>query len=159
MAVRCMKEGRNVTYLYCQECGDRSCRQDNCGEYFVLLIAGTRKYNDYQFFSAAVDWQLKEQVKKGRQIMIVEGGAEGADKMAARYAEEKGYLHKCFPADWDAYGPRAGYIRNEKMHAYIAGFPNRGVLLFWDGVSRGTGHSLPLAERFNTPCHIYKITI
>ena len=40
---------------------------------------------------------------------------------------------RVFPADWDKYGKRAGYLRNVQMAEYAD-----ALLAFWDGESRGT---------------------
>ena len=86
--------------------------------------------------------------------MIVSGGAAGVDSCAKQYALEKGHIYKEFPAQWDKYGNKAGYIRNSEMHAYIAKQKSRGCVAFWDGVSKGTKHNFPLAEKHNTPIKI-----
>ena len=43
---------------------------------------------------------------------IVTGGARGADVLAEKYAKENGMALRLFPAEWDRYGRKAGYIRN-----------------------------------------------
>lgn len=136
----------NTVYLNCQECDNQICEisESNC---FYLLIAGTRTYADYKEFNAICEHMLSN-VKI--PVVIVSGGASGADAMAERYAIEKGYIKKVFKANWELYGNKAGYIRNEMMHDYIARFPKRGCLLFWNGVSRGTAHSFSLAKDRNT---------
>ena len=58
-------------------------------------------------------------------------------------------------AEWDRYGKRAGYIRNRKMHEMLSQNKNRGVLLFWDGKSRGTAQNIDLAKEFGTDIRIW----
>lgn len=150
MSKLCPLLGEPVLYADCLECRDRICR-DPAG-IFALLIAGSRDFADYGRLRDTADYLLSRQ--EGRRVLIVDGGARGADRLAERYACERGFDHVRFPADW-ARGKRAGYERNRRMHAFIAGFPHRGVLLFWDGSSKGTSQSFALAREFENPLRTY----
>lgn len=77
---------------------------------------------------------------------IVSGGARGADSTGAEIARKWGLHLAEYLPDWDKYGKRAGFIRNEDI-VKNADF----VLAFWDGVSRGTGNSLSIAKRLKKP--------
>lgn len=121
---------------------------------FYLLIAGSRTFNNYELLKERCDFFLQNQ--KGH-IHIVSGGARGADTLAEIYARERGYQLHVFPADWNKYGNRAGYIRNEEMHKFIAKESSkRGVLCFWDGQSKGTAHNFELCNIYNTPLRIVR---
>nr|WP_297765809.1 DUF2493 domain-containing protein [uncultured Butyrivibrio sp.] len=135
-----------TVYLNCQECDSHVCDVEE-DDFFYLLIAGTRTYDDYNEFKAVCDHMISN-IKA--PVIIVSGGASGADTMAERYAAEKGFLKRIFQADWSSYGKKAGYIRNKKMHDYISKYTNRGCLLFWDGSSKGTKQSFSLAKERNT---------
>lgn len=74
-----------------------------------LLIAGSREYDDYEFLEKAVR-DLKTPID-----YIISGTARGADKLGERYAMENNIDIMKFPADWNSYGKKAGYIRNEQM--------------------------------------------
>lgn len=118
-----------------------------------LLVIGSRSFTDYQYASHILD-----KVANGhKDIVIVSGGADGADALAKRYATEKGFEYIEFPADWKTYGKSAGYIRNEEMHKYIAQHETRKVVAFWDGVSKGTAHSFRLAEKYNNQLHVIRV--
>lgn len=121
---------------------------------FYLLIAGSRSFNNYELLKERCDFFLQNQ--KGT-IHIVSGGAKGADTLAERYAKERGYELHVFPADWNKYGNRAGYIRNEEMHKFIAKASyKRGVVCFWDGQSKGTAHNFELSKKYNNPLRVVK---
>ena len=126
-------------------------------EYFALLIAGSRDFNDYDTLAKKCDSLLVNQRRK--YIIIVSGGSRGADTLAERYAKERGYYLKVFPAQWKKYGKSAGYRRNEEMHKYINSFGNRGVVCFWDGQSIGTTHNFNLCKRFHTQLRVWNYIV
>ena len=117
------------------------------------MIIGSRGYTDYAAFEAKCDALLADKT----DIEIVSGGCSGTDAMAERYAHSRGYPLQIFPADWSRYGKRAGYVRNREMHAYISTFPERGVIAFWDGHSKGTAQSFALAKELDNPIRIIRI--
>lgn len=120
---------------------------------FHCMIVGSRGYTDYASFKAKCDALLADKT----DIEIVSGGASGTDAMAERYARELGYSLQIFPAEWSRYGKRAGYVRNREMHVYISTFPERGVIAFWDGQSKGTAQSFALAKEFDNPIRSIRI--
>lgn len=75
---------------------------------------------------------------------IISGGAKGADTLAEKFAIENEIPIKKHLPDWDLYGKRAGFIRNKLIidDANI-------VMAFWNGKSKGTQHSINLAEEQN----------
>ena len=94
---------------------------------FYLLIAGSRSFEDYSLLKEITDYTLRN---RNENIVIISGGARGADTLAKQYAYEKQYEYLEFKADWNAFGKSAGYIRNEEMHKFISQFENRGALYF-----------------------------
>lgn len=122
------------------------------------MVCGSRGYSDYGEFKMVMNHILSSHLDE--KIVIVSGScSSGADKLAEMYAKELGYEVKLFPADWNAYGKRAGFVRNEGMHKYIAGSnSNRGVIAFWDGESKGTAQSFELAKKYGNQmkCYLYK---
>ena len=92
---------------------------------FFCLIVGSRAYDDYETFSKIVDKALSS--KQDQEIVIVSGGAKGADQMAERYAKEHNHHLIVMEADWDNLGKKAGPVRNEQMHRFISHFPLSGM--------------------------------
>lgn len=81
-------------------------------------------------------------------IRIISGTAKGADKLGEQFARTSGYLLSEFPAQWNEYGKRAGYIRNEKMAEFAIENDNIGALIaFWDGTSKGTNYMINIAKK------------
>ncbi len=105
-----------------------------------VIIAGGRDFDDYDMLCQRVDRILSRQT----EIEIVSGAAKGADKLGERYAEERGYNITRFIADWNRYGKRGGYIRNEDMANYAD-----ALILFWDGMSKGSKHMLEIASEYD----------
>jgi hypothetical protein len=107
---------------------------------FKVIIAGGRDFNDYELLCKKCDHMLSEQ----SDIEIVSGKARGADSLGERYAKERGYNVKEFPAQWDMFGKSAGYRRNAEMADYAD-----ALIAFWDGESKGTNHMINLAKEKN----------
>ena len=107
---------------------------------FKVIIAGGREFTDYSFLEQKVDLLLSEKSQSHR-IVIVEGGARGADRLGRNYAHSRGYEVVTFPANWDKYGKGAGFIRNREMANYAD-----ALIAFWDGQSPGTKHMINEAK-------------
>jgi hypothetical protein len=107
-----------------------------------VAIIGSRNFNDYEFLRTAC-------ILFPDIDLIISGGARGADSLAERYAKEANIPTLIFKPDWSI-GKQAGYLRNIKIieAADI-------VLAFWDGVSKGTKHSIDLAEKYKRQLFIY----
>lgn len=118
---------------------------------FYLLIVGSRSFDDFDLLVRKCDALLVNH----SEVCVVSGGARGADALAEKYASLRGFDLRVFPADWSL-GRSAGFIRNQEMHRFISQFPHRGVVAFWDGVSRGTSHSFDLARQFNNPLRVVR---
>lgn len=82
---------------------------------FKVIICGGREFEDYELLKKACDFYLAKKFETGEKIVIVSGGARGADSLGEKYAEERGLEVQRFPADWNKYGKRAGYLRNKQM--------------------------------------------
>lgn len=110
-----------------------------------ILISGKRDFTDYKKFCKELD-KLTEGAD---EVEIVEGGARGADFLAKRYAKEHNLKLREFPANWNAFGPAAGPIRNQEMVNYIKKKKpkfEQKALFFWDGNSKGTKDCLARAK-------------
>ena len=125
-----------------------------------IIIAGSRTFNNYQLLSSIVEHIINTKLyKKGykhENIEIVCGMAKGADLLGAKFAEHNGFAIKNFPADWNTYGKKAGYIRNEQMAKYSSYRKGYGALIaFWDEKSKGTKHMINLARKYGLKIFVY----
>lgn len=109
-----------------------------------LIIAGSRDFDKAELV-----------VEHAKQFMpiteIVCGMCRGADMLGYSYAKAVLLPIKEFPANWDANGKAAGYIRNEQMARYAD-----AALIFWDGRSKGTKHMIDLSNRYGLKTVIIK---
>jgi len=116
--------------------------QTNSDYKMRVAVIGSRSFNDYK--------ALKERLDQFPVDVIVSGGARGADSLAERYAMEHNKELLVFPAEWNKFGKRAGFIRNKDI------IDNCDfVIAFWDGSSNGTRHSLTYASSIGKPLLVF----
>ena len=106
-----------------------------------IIVCGGRDYEDWETFKRSMDRLSISRDPKRDDICIVSGHARGADSLGERYAYEKKWKCRVFPAQWDKYGKQAGFFRNAEMLDYAD-----GVIAFWDGKSSGTAHMIKIAK-------------
>jgi hypothetical protein len=107
-----------------------------------IIVAGSRTITDYNEVQLAIN-------RSGFNISeVVCGMARGVDSLGKKYALNHQIPIAEFPAMWDTYGTQAGFMRNEKMALYAD-----GLILVWDGKSRGSQHMLNIAKKYNLPIH------
>lgn len=104
-----------------------------------IIIAGSRSFNDYKVLCERCDEVFSAQ---DNNPIVVSGGAKGADLMGEKYASDRGYGIRRFPADWVKHGNSAGPIRNVQMAEYAD-----GLIAFWDGESAGTKNMIDNAKK------------
>ena len=113
-----------------------------------LLIAGSRtiKHNiDHILDNASYIFDVLFDT-------IIEGEAEGVDTSGKYWAINKGYKVISMPADWDAYGKRAGFLRNLAMDKACT-----HAIVVWDGASRGAEMMIDILEQSTTPHVVVKL--
>lgn len=105
-----------------------------------ILVCGGRDFDDYNILSQ----HLNQYISSG--LTLIHGAARGADSLAERWAKDNADNIEAYPADWDKYGKRAGYIRNVQM--LNEGKPDL-VIAFPGG--KGTQMMINLAEAAGIP--------
>lgn len=114
---------------------------------FKVIVAGGRYFNDYTLLKTKLDTILSN---INDEIEIVSGCCSGADLLGERYATEKGYKIKRFPANWSR-GRKAGPERNEQMAKYA-----NACVCFHDGISRCTANMIKNAKDYNIKLRVIK---
>lgn len=109
-------------------------------ENFKVIIAGSRGFSNYKLLKDECDKFLRDK-RKEYNIIIISGGARGADFYGEKYAKDEGFSLEVFPANWNKFGKSAGFRRNEQM-AEVAD----ALIAFWDGKSHGTKHMIEIME-------------
>lgn len=104
-----------------------------------MIIAGGRDFQDYERLEQNFDSWMEG--VDNDNITIISGGARGADRLGERIAEEYNLDLKIYPANWETYGKKAGYIRNQQMANNAT-----HLLAAWDRQSRGTMHMINIAQ-------------
>lgn len=89
-----------------------------------VIIAGGRDYADADTLRSILDRAYQKW--KDKNLMVITGGARGADTLAETWAVSKGIHTRRFEADWGRYGKLAGPFRNSAMAwfaNYLVAFP------------------------------------
>jgi hypothetical protein len=111
-----------------------------------LLIAGSRDlFPNMEEITKA----FHEMFPGGRLYKddeVISGTAIGVDRQGERWAVGYGIEPTRFPADWDRYGRKAGYIRNRVMADYCT-----HAIIFWNGKSSGTKSMIDLMIKSGKP--------
>jgi hypothetical protein len=75
----------------------------------TVLVCGGRDYTDRERVYRLLSFN------RAKIAMIVQGAATGADTLACEWAIANKVPCLRVPAEWDRFGKKAGFIRNEKM--------------------------------------------
>lgn len=102
----------------------------------IIAVVGSRSITKYSLVKRTLD-ELPYEIDA-----IITGGAKGVDTSAERYADNHKLNKIIVKPDWDKYGSKAGFIRNEQIISK-ADF----VVIIWDGKSRGTEHDIHLCHK------------
>ena len=104
-----------------------------------VLVTGSRTWSDYKPIFDALSNVLAEHP----DMVLVHGGAVGADSAAAAWARIHHVRAECHEAQWATDGRSAGLIRNRAM---VNAEADLGLALI-RGRSRGASHCADLAEK------------
>lgn len=111
-----------------------------------VLVCGSRGWKEPR----RIVERLHELSQRDGRLVVITGGARGADATAHRAAQALGLETEVFYADWETYGKRAGIRRNVEM---LDERPDL-VLAFWDGTSPGTKHTIDTASARGIPVEV-----
>ena len=80
---------------------------------------------------------------------VISGGAKGVDRCAKEYALQKGIPYIEYLPEYRRYGRGAPLVRNRRIVD-----ESDFVLIFWDGVSKGTRYVMEYAKKQGKPCRV-----
>lgn len=106
----------------------------------VVLVCGSRDYPHRHIIAKAVSRLLEA----WGAVVVLNGGASGADALAQKVATELEMPCLTIPAEWSKHGKAAGPLRNARMLR----LKPRVVLAFFTGPgrSRGTANMVRQAQ-------------
>ncbi len=85
-----------------------------------ILVRGGVTFADEALLNETLDRVIGDE-----KVMLVSGGARGADALAEKYAKDRNIRIRVFPAEWKKYGKGAGPIRNRQMLDFISQKENK----------------------------------
>lgn len=104
-----------------------------------IAIVSDRDFDNFEFLEKEIlllcnrnNWEIS---------LIVSGGASGADNLAERFADKYQIKILIHYPDWDLYGKKAGFVRNQLIVD-----DSDIVIAFWDGASTGTKSTIDFAK-------------
>lgn len=116
-----------------------------------IIVAGSRNFNNKDLLYKEVNKIISH---INDEIEIIHGNCRGADLLGEKYAIDHNLKVIAFPAYWNLFGKRAGYLRNNEMAEYAS--KSNGILIaFPIGESKGTNMMIKLAEQYGLK--VYKI--
>ncbi|WP_338785431.1 SLOG family protein [Streptomyces sp. DG1A-41] len=118
-----------------------------------LLVTGSRGWTDVALLEGVIGEVLWLGRYRPRDVLLIHGACpRGADAIADRFACGIGMSVRRHPADWDAYGKRAGFLRNAEMVSAGADL----CLAFIKGGSPGASMTASLAKKAGITTQIFE---
>lgn len=115
-----------------------------------IAVIGSRGFSDYLFFKEKLEYLIKD---LGKDLHFISGGCPtGGDALIRRYCIENQYTLTEHLPDWETYGKKAGFLRNQLIVDDAT-----HLIAYWDGQSKGTLSSLKMAEKKQIPIKIIKV--
>ena len=105
---------------------------------YRLIVAGSRDFDDYHLLCRKLD----KICRKLDNILVISGGARGADKLGERWAFERGWSIRVYHPDYKKYGKEAPFVRNTEMAD-----DGQALVAFWNGSSNGTKDMIKKARK------------
>lgn len=78
-----------------------------------ILVSGSRDFKDHRLIADTLSRQVRRE--RPRTVTLVHGNAPGADRVAAWYAARWRWNIESHPAQRNAYGDWAGWLRQREM--------------------------------------------
>lgn len=99
----------------------------------VISVIGTREFQDYD--------RLKFLLDSLKPTKIISGGADGADSLGEKYADEHGIPKKIHYPDWVKHKYSAAFVRNQLIID-----DGEIIVACWDLKSGGTSDAIDRAK-------------
>lgn len=117
-----------------------------------LLITGSRTWDNIDYIRS-IFTTLGEEICDS--ITLVSGACPtGADRLGEIVATELGWGVELYPADWNTYGKRAGFVRNSQM---VDTNPDL-MVAFIHNKSKGASMTVNLGKKKGLPIKVHNWT-
>jgi hypothetical protein len=124
---------------------------------YRVLVTGSRDWDNYETIRKSLCQALQTAKRSKKHLVVIHGGATGADTMAGMWAHLVGLPEKdirVFLARWDKYGRAAGVIRNQQM--LDEGKPHMALAFHEDlSKSKGTKDMIGRLRKAGIPHKLY----
>lgn len=112
---------------------------------FFLVVSGSRNFSNANIIAK----HLQHALQKQPNLVLISGGAKGADHLVQQWASNNYVPCMVVPAKWHKFGKSAGPIRNNIMLAM-----GNGLLAFPQASSKGTISVIRQAKKLGLPTKI-----
>ena len=114
-------------------------------------IVGSRSITDEEYVFYVLNFYLRRLLAE-KEVIIVSGGAVGIDKIAEKFAEQKGIETEIYEPEYDKFPPKVAPIKRNQTIV-----DNSDYLIAITTGSSGTASTIKMAEKKNIPIKIVKI--
>lgn len=134
---------------------------------YKIAVIGSRSFTNKNLMKAELLELIKSRGIDEKDVVIISGGAKGADLMAEVIADECGFSKNIMRANWEdltvpnvrkkinawnkVYNANAGHDRNLKMAKECD-----EAIAFWDGVSPGTKNMISNVKMLCKPIKVVR---
>ena len=112
---------------------------------FFLVVSGSRTFSNANIIAK----HLQQALQKQPHLVLISGGAKGADALVKQWAYQHQVPCLVVPAKWSQYGKAAGPIRNNFMLTM-----GHGLLAFPQAGSKGTVGVINKAKQLGLPTKV-----
>lgn len=112
--------------------------------YIHLAVIGSRSFANYRL----LDETLRDYLD--RVLLVISGGADGADHLGARWARKNVIATRIFEPDHKRY--RHPYHHRNRLIAEACTL----LVAFWDGRSSGTRYTIDYAKRIGREIRVVR---
>ena len=119
------------------------------------LVSGSREFPDKKLAKSVMRCLFQP------GDIVIHGMARGVDTWAFEIAKSKGLSQIKCPAEWEKHGKSAGIKRNIDMVDLLmkkSDIAPIRALVFWDGESHGTKHTLLTCEQKGIPITLVRVS-
>ena len=114
------------------------------GAPFRVAIIGSRTFSNPKLLATVME-EYRERI-----TLIVSGGADGADRLGAKWARKNGIETKIFEPNHKKY--KHAYHHRNRLIVENCDL----VVAFWDGHSTGTEYTIKYAKTMGVPVRVVK---